>query len=95
MSFELPGRIVDECMVRNNRLGLVQFEDTVRPIFLDLVPDAHIGDYVKVHVGFAVDRVGLDEVRKAYAQHDKSLPAELELELEEALPETVRRQKQR
>jgi hydrogenase maturation factor len=95
MSFELPGRIVDEYTIRNNRLGLVQFDDTSRPIFLDLVPDAHIGDYVRVHVGFAVERVGLDEVRRAYQKHEKSPPAELELEQEEALPEMARRQKQR
>lgn len=42
MSFEIPGKILEEYTVRKNRLGLVQFGDTCRPIFLDLVPDAHV-----------------------------------------------------
>jgi len=90
MSFELPGRIVDEYVVRNNRLGLVQFGDTSRPIFLDLVPEARIGDYVRVHVGFAVERVPKELAEKEHEQN-----AELALEADEALPGTVRRQKQR
>ena len=57
MSFAVPGRIVEEYTVRNNRLGLVQFADTSRPIFLDLAPEARVGDYVRVHVGFAIERV--------------------------------------
>lgn len=95
MSFELPGRIVDEYVVHSNRLGLVQFGDTSRPIFLDLVPEARVGDYVKVHVGFAVERVSKEDGAKAYRQHEQHPPAELELEEEEALPSTIRRQKQR
>jgi hydrogenase maturation factor len=33
----------------------------LRPVFLDLVPEAHAGDYVRVHVGFATERVRMDE----------------------------------
>ena len=69
MSFEIPGKIVEEYTVRKNRLGLVQFGDTCRPIFLDLVPDAHVGDYVRVHVGFATERVNAERG----PQHTKRL----------------------
>jgi len=55
------GRIIQEFTVRNNRLGVVRFHDEFgdvnRPVFLDLVPDAHVGDYVRVHVGFAMERI--------------------------------------
>ena len=98
MSFTVPGRILEEYTVRNNRLGLVQFGDTSRPIFLDLVPDAHVGDYVRVHVGFATESVSEQEAKLAYEQLGKSgqlKTAEVDLEAEEALPEGVRRQKQR
>lgn len=94
MSFKLPGKILEEYTVRGNRLGLVQFEDTSRPIFLDLVPEAHIGHYVRVHVGFAVEMVPDLEARRAYNEYHQSQHCtELDLETEEALPDTKRRQK--
>jgi hydrogenase maturation factor len=88
MSFVMPGKILEEYTVRNNRLGLVQFGNTCRPIFLDLVPDAHIGDYVRVHVGFAVEHIEKPEAEQAYAklaQNGKWKTAEVALEAEEAL----------
>ena len=98
MSFVMPGKILEEYTVRNNRLGLVQFGETRRPIFLDLVPDARIGDYVRVHVGFAVEQVDKSEAEEAYrrlAENGKWKTVELALEVEEALPESARRVKQR
>jgi hydrogenase assembly chaperone HypC/HupF len=98
MSFTVPGRILEEYPVRNNRLGLVQFGDTSRPIFLDLVPEAHIGDYVRVHVGFATECVSGEEAKRAYdelAKNGHLKTAELDLQAEEALPDSVRRLKPR
>ncbi len=66
MSFRVPGKILEEYTVRNNRLGVVDFRSTHRPIFLDLVPEARIGDYVRVHVGFATETVYEDEAKREY-----------------------------
>lgn len=96
MSVEVPGKILEVHTVRNNRLGLVDFGDTRRPIFLDLVPEARIGDYVTVHVGFATARMTEEEANfacAAFASHGGN--AELDLELEEASPAMSRRQKPR
>ena len=96
MSVEVPGKILEVHTVRNNRLGLVDFGDTRRPIFLDLVPDANIGDYVTVHVGFATARMTAEEAqtaRAAFSNHGGN--AELDLEQEEASPAMSRRQKPR
>jgi hydrogenase expression/formation protein HypC len=96
MSVEVPGKILEVHAVRNNRLGLVDFGDTRRPIFLDLVPDAKIGDYVTVHVGFATGRMTAEEAKAAcaaFASHGGN--AELDLEHEEASPAMSRRQKPR
>lgn len=98
MSFEVPGKILEEYMVRNNRLALVEFGDTRRPIFLDLVPGARVGDYVRVHCGFATEQVSAADAKGALDQLGKSghlKSAEMDLEAEEALPATTRRQKQR
>jgi hydrogenase expression/formation protein HypC len=93
MSVELPGKILEIQVMRNNRLGLVQFGETRRPIFLDLVPDARIGDYVTAHVGFATGRVTEDAATAIYAEH--GLGVEHDLQLEEAGPGMQRRVKPR
>jgi len=96
MSVELPGRILEIQVVRNNRLGLVQFGDTRRPIFLDLVADAKVGDWVTVHVGFATGKVSEPEALAAYAELGATQEtAEGDLQLEEAGPAMRRRVKPR
>jgi len=96
VSLEVPGKIVEEYTVKKNRLGLVQFGDTRRPIFLDLLPEAHVGDYVRVHVGFAIERVSEEEARRAYEQLGKREETpELALEADESAPAAERRRKPR
>jgi len=103
MSFTLPGKILEEhdLKVRSvfgPRLGLVEFGGTCRPIILDLVPDAHVGNYVRVQVGFATGIVPEEEALREYAvfrETGSMKDIERDLEAEEALPETVRRLKKR
>jgi hydrogenase expression/formation protein HypC len=98
MSFAVPGKILEVYPVRNNRLGLVEFGDTRRPVFLDLVPDAGVGDYVTVHVGYATGCVEVEEAKRAYRRLGLSgelASAEADLEAEETKPEMRRREKQR
>jgi len=96
MNPELPGKILEIQVVRNNRLGLVEFGDTRRPIFLDLVPDAKVGDYVAIHVGFATRRITAAEAAQAYAAaYPQPGAAEHDLQLEETGPAMRRRVKPR
>lgn len=82
--------------MRNNRLGLVQFGETRRPIFLDLVRDAKVGDYVTVHVGFATGRVTEEAALVASSEQGPAHhTAEQDLQLEEAGPGMQRRVKPR
>jgi len=101
MAFRLPGKILEEhdLKVRSiygPRVGLVQFGETTRPIILDLLPDAHVGNYVRVQVGFATEIVPEADALAEYATlsgNGHLQDIERDLEAEEALPETVRRQK--
>jgi len=100
MSFKLPGKILEEhdLKVRSvvgPRLGLVQFGDTSRPIILDLVPQAHVGDYVRVQVGFATEVVPEVEALREYTKRDAAGHAkDIEVDLEaEELAETGPRHK--
>ena len=44
----------------------MQFGGIVREACLQLVPEAEIGDYVVVHVGFAISRLNEEEAERTY-----------------------------
>jgi hydrogenase expression/formation protein HypC len=48
------------------RVGRVEFGGIVRSACLDFVPEAQPGDYVMVHVGFAISRVDAVEAERTY-----------------------------
>jgi hydrogenase expression/formation protein HypC len=60
-------------------MGKVDFGGVIKAVCLAHVPDARIGDYVLVHVGFALTLLDEDEARRTF-----DLLAELE-----ALPGTM------
>ena len=49
------------------RTGKVDFGGIVKDINLAYVPDAAVGDYVIVHVGFALSKVDEAEAQKVFA----------------------------
>jgi hydrogenase expression/formation protein HypC len=66
MCLAIPGKIL-ECQQENGmRQGRVQFGGIVRSVSLDFVPEAAVGDYVMVHVGFAISRVAAEEAERTY-----------------------------
>ena len=66
MCLAIPGKILEEFEQRGMRMAKVQFGGIVREASLDYVPDAHIGDYVLVHVGFAISTVDAEEAARTY-----------------------------
>ncbi len=48
------------------RVGRVQFGGITRETCLDFVPEASVGDYVIVHVGFAISLVDSEEAERSY-----------------------------
>ena len=67
MCLAIPGKVV-ECFERHDlKMARVQFGGVVREACLDYVPDAKVGDYVLVHVGFALSRVDEAEAMRTYA----------------------------
>ena len=48
------------------RMGRVEFGGIIRQANLDFVPEAKEGDYVMVHVGFAISRVDASEAERTY-----------------------------
>jgi len=62
----IPGKIVEIQDVEGLRAGRVQFGGVVRQVSLHFVPEANVGDYVMVHVGFAISRVDAEEAERTY-----------------------------
>jgi len=53
----IPGQIVDVDEGGLMRMGKVDFGGVTREVCLAYVPEAQVGDYVIVHVGFAISQV--------------------------------------
>jgi hydrogenase expression/formation protein HypC len=49
-----------------NRTGKVSFGGVVKEVSLAYVPEAQVGDYVIVHVGFALSRVDEAEAQRVF-----------------------------
>jgi len=47
-------------------MGTVSFGGIRKEICLAYVPDVKVGDYVLVHVGFALSRIDEDEAKKVF-----------------------------
>jgi hydrogenase expression/formation protein HypC len=66
MCLAIPGKILDCTEQGGLRVGRIQFGGIVRQASLDFVPEAQVGDYVMVHVGFAISRVDAEEADRTY-----------------------------
>jgi hydrogenase expression/formation protein HypC len=67
MCLAIPGKIEsitgDDLL---SRMGKINFGGIFKEACLAYVPEARIGDYVIVHVGFALNRVDEDEAHKVF-----------------------------
>ena len=66
MCLAVPGKILETKEENGSRLGRVQFGGITRLVQLDFVPEAGVGDYVIVHVGFALSKVDAEEAARTY-----------------------------
>jgi hydrogenase expression/formation protein HypC len=68
MCLAVPGKILsiegDDPLLR---CGRVDFSGIVKQINLAYVPEAKIGDYVLVHVGFAINTIDEAEANQVFA----------------------------
>jgi hydrogenase expression/formation protein HypC len=66
MCLAVPGLILDERDAGGMRLARVQFGGVTREAYLDYVAEAHPGDFVLVHAGFAISKIDPEEARRTY-----------------------------
>lgn len=68
MCLAIPGKIATIVVDENFgfRSGKVEFGGIRRDVCLSYLPDAQIGDYVLVHVGFALTIIDEQEAERVY-----------------------------
>jgi hydrogenase expression/formation protein HypC len=66
MCLGIPGLIVSREQEDDLLMGRVDFGGVSRKVCLEHVPDAQPGDYVLVHVGFALSRIDAAEAHKVF-----------------------------
>jgi hydrogenase expression/formation protein HypC len=79
MCLAIPGKVLEIQEMGAIRTARVQFGGIVRQVSLSFVPEAGMGDYVMVHVGFAISRVDAAEAERTYALLEEMGALEAEL----------------
>jgi hydrogenase expression/formation protein HypC len=67
MCLAIPGKVAEIQVKEGVRTGRVLFGGIARQACLDFVPEAREGDFVMVHVGFAISVVDKEEAERTYA----------------------------
>jgi hydrogenase expression/formation protein HypC len=63
MCLGVPGKIIETYEAGGLRMGKVDFGGVTREACLAYVPEAEVGDYTVIHVGFAISRLSEEEAQ--------------------------------
>jgi len=66
MCLAVPGRVLEIAGTDDMRTARVDFSGVVRSVCLAYLPEAEVGDYVLVHVGFAISRIDEETARETW-----------------------------
>ncbi|MEO5754425.1 MAG: HypC/HybG/HupF family hydrogenase formation chaperone [Chthoniobacterales bacterium] len=67
MCLAIPGKLIEISTDANGvRMGKANFGGIVKQVCLEYTPEVEMGDYVLVHVGFALSKVDEAEAARTY-----------------------------
>jgi hydrogenase expression/formation protein HypC len=88
MCLAIPGRVVEIHESNGIRMAKVDFGGITRDACLEYVPETQPGEYVMVHVGFAIARVDAEEAARTYKYlEEMDQLGDLEPDLDQGDPE--------
>jgi hydrogenase expression/formation protein HypC len=64
MCLAVPGKIVEIYETNGLLMGRIDFGGVVREACLTFVPEAKVGDYTIIHVGFALNLIDENEAQE-------------------------------
>ena len=79
MCLGIPGKIIETYDKNELKMGKVDFGGVVRESCLAYVPEANIGDFVLVHVGFALNVISEKEANETMEILQKIADVDAEL----------------
>src|ERR1700758_687952 len=72
MCLAIPGKLIEIAHDANGvRMGNANFGGIVKQVCLEYTPEVETGDYVLVHVGFALSKVNEEEAARTYQLLDE------------------------
>ena len=82
MCLGVPGKLVEIYEANGLRMGKVDFGGVFREACLEYVPEAKVGEYVVIHVGFAISQLSEQEAAATLQvlQEVSNIKAELNLQ---------------
>jgi hydrogenase expression/formation protein HypC len=67
MCLAIPGKLIEIAEDANGvKMGKANFGGIVKQVCLEYTPDVKMGDYVLVHVGFALSKVDEEQAAQTY-----------------------------
>jgi hydrogenase expression/formation protein HypC len=66
MCLAIPGQIVETYDRQGIRMATVRFGGVTRETCVEYLPQAEVGSYVLVHVGFALSVIDAEEAERTY-----------------------------
>jgi hydrogenase expression/formation protein HypC len=66
MCLGIPGKVIDTYEEHDVLMGKVDFGGVSKRVCLEHVPDVQLGQYVLVHVGFALSKIDEDEAQRVF-----------------------------
>ncbi len=66
MCLAIPGKVLEIFEDRGLRMARADFGGAVKKVCVEHLPEAGVGDYVLVHVGFALSLVDPEEAERTY-----------------------------
>ncbi|MGA2065312.1 MAG: HypC/HybG/HupF family hydrogenase formation chaperone [Thermoguttaceae bacterium] len=67
MCLGIPGKLVETYLQDDLPMGRVEFGGILKEVCLAYTPEAVVGEYVIVHVGFAISRVDEAEAQEIFS----------------------------
>jgi hydrogenase expression/formation protein HypC len=71
MCLAVPGRVLNITEVDGTSMAQVDFGGVSKDVCLEYVPDVAVGEYVIVHVGFAIQRLDEASAQETLANFER------------------------
>lgn len=79
MCLGVPGKITEIYQREELRMGVIDFGGVTREACLEYVPEAEVGDYAIIHVGFAISLLSEEEAHASLEMISEIMSIEEEL----------------